>query len=606
MRSLALALALLTSTTALAVPMQLNHQGVLYDSVGAPLEGAHSLAIAIYAEQAGGSPLWTDTLDIQADAGAYSVVLGANTPLEASIFDGTVRYVELAVDGSPALPQRLPITSVPYAMRAGEAEIAQGLAAPLDWSSIANAPEDQDSLADLACDAGQTAVFDGIAWGCGDATPATVDVSTLNGTIAITNLPVGGGADQVAAGDHTHGFGELTGVAAYSQLPVGTTSNTVAAGDHSHNLVDLGGDLPMSRVTGDLPMSRVTGDLPMSRVTGDLPMSRVTGDLAASRISGILGIGQIPTGTTGTTVALGNHTHTAASIGALPASGGSLTGSLQVGSSGATCNSAAAGTIRWDGTNFLGCNGTEWLALGAGGGLGGSNANPGSSCAAILAARPTSTSGAYWIDTDGGGSQPPIEVFCDMTTEGGGWLDLVRTFHISSNDPATLMNRFFVTNGVGGTKIRPGVANDLGTGEVGFYLDNYDYYAANHTQGFHFRPQGMSYTRVRLSYRMQGTQQTHNRCANGNWVPLNGPGYNGGYSGYLSPCLSGFTCIQGTPTDGRDAPIAATYSNDSINSSNTLLTWSGSTDEPLSNGCSRDANIPTSHPTTWFTRFLVR
>ena len=43
------------------------------------------------------------------------------------------------------------------------------------------------------------------------------------------------------------------------------------------------------------------------------------------------------------------------------------------------------------------------------------------SCAEILRTAPSSISGNYIIDPDGAGGRSPYTVFCDMTTEGGGW-----------------------------------------------------------------------------------------------------------------------------------------------------------------------------------------
>lgn len=43
------------------------------------------------------------------------------------------------------------------------------------------------------------------------------------------------------------------------------------------------------------------------------------------------------------------------------------------------------------------------------------------SCKAALAANAAATTGLYTIDPDGAGPQGPIQVFCDMTNDGGGW-----------------------------------------------------------------------------------------------------------------------------------------------------------------------------------------
>ncbi|XP_044185058.1 uncharacterized protein LOC122946948 isoform X2 [Acropora millepora] len=52
--------------------------------------------------------------------------------------------------------------------------------------------------------------------------------------------------------------------------------------------------------------------------------------------------------------------------------------------------------------------------------LGYFSSNPGDSCKHIRDAEDSSADGEYWIDPEKNGN--PLKVFCDMTTDGGGWL----------------------------------------------------------------------------------------------------------------------------------------------------------------------------------------
>jgi len=67
-------------------------------------------------------------------------------------------------------------------------------------------------------------------------------------------------------------------------------------------------------------------------------------------------------------------------------------------------------------------------------GLGESSLQPGYSCKQILLAS-GAPNGVYWIDPDGLGGNVAFEVYCDMTTAGGGWMLAVNS--LSSSEAAS-------------------------------------------------------------------------------------------------------------------------------------------------------------------------
>ena len=90
-----------------------------------------SLHFAIYAEKDGGVPLWAEDQTVSVAAGgSFTVLLGAaGEGVPSSIFvSGEARWIAVSVDGAEVGPRAL-MVSVPYAMKAADAETLGGLAA---------------------------------------------------------------------------------------------------------------------------------------------------------------------------------------------------------------------------------------------------------------------------------------------------------------------------------------------------------------------------------------------------------------------------------------------------------------------------------------------
>jgi hypothetical protein len=112
------------------VPTLVQFSGVLTGGNGKPLTGITGVTFSLYAEQNGGAPLWLETQNVQPDkAGNYFVMLGFTTSqgLPSSLFvSGQARWLEVQAQGQGPQP-RVMLMSVPYALKAGDAQTIGGL-----------------------------------------------------------------------------------------------------------------------------------------------------------------------------------------------------------------------------------------------------------------------------------------------------------------------------------------------------------------------------------------------------------------------------------------------------------------------------------------------
>lgn len=69
--------------------------------------------------------------------------------------------------------------------------------------------------------------------------------------------------------------------------------------------------------------------------------------------------------------------------------------------------------------------------------------SPRRSCAEIRAADPRAPDGTYVVDPDGPGPRPSVQVFCDMTGQGGGW---TRVVFDDFSSPPTAFSKNTVTS----------------------------------------------------------------------------------------------------------------------------------------------------------------
>ena len=119
------------AATPTAVPRLVKFNGTLTGAAGKPITGVAGVTFALYASEQGGSPLWMETQNVQAGgSGQYTVLLGSTTNqgLPAEAFASGQRWLGVQPQGE-AERSRILMTSVPYSLKAVDAETLGGLPA---------------------------------------------------------------------------------------------------------------------------------------------------------------------------------------------------------------------------------------------------------------------------------------------------------------------------------------------------------------------------------------------------------------------------------------------------------------------------------------------
>lgn len=124
------------------------------DDSGKPITAPAEVTFAIYKEQQGGPQLWIEIQKVNPDArGGYSVLLGSFSPsgVPQDVFNtAEARWIGTTVNGGIEQP-RVMLLSVPYALKAADAETLGGLPASAFLQANAPSTTANSTLASNAC-----------------------------------------------------------------------------------------------------------------------------------------------------------------------------------------------------------------------------------------------------------------------------------------------------------------------------------------------------------------------------------------------------------------------------------------------------------------------
>ena len=162
------------ATASATVPPLIKVSGTLSSVSGSTV----GVTFALYTEQTGGAPLWLETQNVTPDAnGRYTIYLGANhangVPLDL-FASAEARWLGVQPEGQPE-QARILLTSVPYALTAGDAQTLGGQ--PLSAFVLASAANGATTASTNSAATANAAGGGMVALASPQATPSTVTTS---------------------------------------------------------------------------------------------------------------------------------------------------------------------------------------------------------------------------------------------------------------------------------------------------------------------------------------------------------------------------------------------------------------------------------------------
>ena len=230
-----LALANITSGD---VPQLISFQGKLHDNVGNPLTGSYDITFRIFNIESGGTPLWTETVNVSCDNGLYNVILGLSTPMNLG-FEGDY-WLSVQVTGDDELVPRYRIVSVPVAIRAAVVDSALRVS----WNSLVDVPS---GFADATDDIGSIPDHGDLPGLEDDDHPQYALDTDLS---VHANNASAHHTKTTSASELTSGTLNNERFSAYSDLnfegKIGSNSDQVANGAHHHDALYVNENQPNS------------------------------------------------------------------------------------------------------------------------------------------------------------------------------------------------------------------------------------------------------------------------------------------------------------------------------------------------------------------------